>query len=145
MGYLRHLGRALGPIVDRQAAWVAAWLYSRSAFVWLVYGSVAWVPLVVGGFDKHGFLYLYIATSLSLITQAPLAMLARRAALDAAAAEQKGQATMEAMLAALEALETVLISVREDLDEQAEDLDEVLDLSRTAEHLAAAPKKDTGA
>jgi len=70
----------IGYSIDRQSRWVARWLHSRSAFVWLVYGTVLWIPLVAIGVDPHGFLYLYIATSLSLITQVPLAMLAYWAA-----------------------------------------------------------------
>jgi len=68
--------RSLHSFIDRQARWVTDWLHSRSAYVILVYGTILWIPLVILGLDQHGFIYLYIATSLSLITQVPLAMLA---------------------------------------------------------------------
>lgn len=83
-----------GRFIDRQAEWVATWLYSRSAFIWLVYGTILWIPLVVLGLDPHGFLYLYVATSMSLVTQVPLAMLAYRAQRDAAHSEEITRQTL---------------------------------------------------
>lgn len=83
----------IGRFIDWQAETVAEWLYSNLAYVQLVYGTVFWIPLVVFGYDQHGFLYLYIATALSLITQSPLAKLAHRAQQDAKDAEILSQQT----------------------------------------------------
>lgn len=65
--------------IDQQALWVAGWLGGRAAFVQLTYGTIIWIPLVVLGIDRGGFLFLYLATSVSLITQVPLAMIGQKA------------------------------------------------------------------
>jgi hypothetical protein len=95
-------------MIDRQAAWVAGWLRSRAAFVQITYGSLLWVPFVALSIDQHGFLYLYIATTLSLVTQVPLAMLAFWASRDAKAAEQKMVSALDALHAIMQGTRTLM-------------------------------------
>lgn len=104
--------RWLAEAIDRQSRWVATWLHGRWAFALLVYGTILWIPLVVLGIDHQGFMYLYVATSLSLVTQAPLAYLAAMAAKEAARNEEltkqalKNQSdTLRLLLVQYEAIE----------------------------------------
>ena len=115
-------------VIDGQAEWLARSLYSRWGYVLLVYGSILWVPLVVFSIDDHGFLYLYIATSLSLVTQVPLAMLARKAAQEAMHADTMSRQILENMLSTMEAVHALVQSVRSEMESQ-EDL-----LESLAEH-----------
>lgn len=109
--------------VDAQARWVANWLRSRSAFITLVYGTVLWIPFVVLGLDPHGFLYLYIATSLSLVTQVPLAMLAYWASREAESANIK----MHEGLAGIHAIGTATQALVEVIKDDVADHDEILE------------------
>lgn len=95
---MRRYQEAFKRQVDRQARWLANWLYSRSAYVVLVYGTLGWIPLVIFGVDRSGFLYLYIATSLSLVTQNPLAMLGKSAAAEARRAEEGQVETLKLLV-----------------------------------------------
>lgn len=108
--------------LDRQARWVANWLSSRSAFVWLVYGTIAWIPFVVLGLDPHGFLYLYVATSLSLITQVPLAMLASWAGIESKKAETLTRQSLENQRDMLKLLLDQFGEFEEELDELKDEL-----------------------
>ena len=54
------------------------WLGSYAGFVIAVIVSAAWNVAVVLGLDKHGFLYLYLATELGIVTQFNLAIIGRR-------------------------------------------------------------------
>lgn len=112
-------------MLDVQAQWVANWLRSRSAFVWLVYGTVLWVPFVVFGFDPHGFLYLYIATSLSLITQVPLAMLAFWAKEEAHKNEELTMQTLQNQSDMMKLMLTKFGGFEEELGEIFEDIREM--------------------
>ena len=117
----RYLARS----IDAQARWLADWLYSRGAFVALVYGTIGWVPLVVFGWDKHGFIYLYIATSLSLITQNPLAMLGKWAATEARRSELTQLEAMKLLVALSEKIVSELEqqdAVLEQIEERVDDL-----------------------
>lgn len=114
--------------IDRQSKWVATWLHGRSAFVLLVYGTLLWIPLVALGIDHNGFWYLYVATSLSLVTQAPLAWLAARAAQEAAKNEEltrqslKNQAdTLKLLLAQYEAIEDDVERIVEEIHDHGLD------------------------
>jgi len=113
----------LARTIDRQARWLADWLYSRAAFIILVYGTLGWVPLVVLGYDKGGFLYLYIATSLSLVTQNPLAMLGKWAATEAKRSEE---VQIEA-IKLLVALSEKIVHELEEQDVVLEHIDEKVD------------------
>ncbi|MDE2100540.1 MAG: hypothetical protein KGL39_25070 [Patescibacteria group bacterium] len=118
---MKRIRRAL----DQQAEWVINWLRSRTAFVQLVYGTILWVPLVVLGIDEHGFLYLYIATSLSLITQVPLAMIGYRAHREAKLAEEKISIALDAILASSRAVHILIETVSMELKEQDALLEEI--------------------
>lgn len=114
--------------IDWQAEWVAEFLHSRAGFLWLVYGTVLWIPFVVLGLDPHGFLYLYVATSLSLITQVPLAMLAYWAARDAKQGEALTKQTLQNQTDMLKLL-------IDQFGESNENMDEILDeLREEIEH-----------
>lgn len=104
--------------IDAQARWVATWLHSRTAFVQLVYGSLLWIPFVALGIDGHGFLYLYVATTLSLITQVPLAMLSYWAAIEARSAERNQLDTMKLLVSLAEHLGHKLEEIQADLEEE---------------------------
>lgn len=104
--------------IDAQARWVARWLHSRTAFVQLVYGSLLWIPFVVLGIDGHGFLYLYVATTLSLVTQVPLAMLSYWAAQETRASEQNQIDTMKLLVTLAERLGHQLEEIEADLEER---------------------------
>jgi hypothetical protein len=124
--------------IDAQAAWVAHFLHSRAAFIWLVYGTVLWIPFVVSNLDPHGFLYLYIATSLSLVTQVPLAMLAYWASRDAKQSEEltrqmlKNQTDMLKFLIAEfgefgEEIGEIIVEIKEHHDEETDGVLPVVD------------------
>lgn len=119
------IGRRLTRSIDRQARWLAEFLYSRASYVLLVYGTLGWIPLVVLRVDKGGFLYLYIATSLSLITQNPLAMLGKWAATEAKRSEETQVEMMKLLVALAEKIVVELEeqdAVLELLEEKVEDL-----------------------
>lgn len=118
----RRLKHGFSAGLDRQARWVANWLHSRSAFIWLVYGTVAWIPFVVLGLDPHGFLYLYIATSLSLVTQVPLAMLASWAAQEAMRSEELTRQTLENQTDMMKLLLKEFEEFEEEIDEIRDEL-----------------------
>jgi len=121
--------RSLAVAIDAQARWLADWLYSRTAYVLLVYGTILWVPLAVLGVDKHGFVYLYVATSLSLVTQVPLAMLGRSAAAEARRSEQVQIETMKLLVALSEKIVKELETqdeVLESIEERVDDLPSAL-------------------
>lgn len=86
-----------------------------------------WIPLVVFGWDKHGFLYLYIATALSLITQVPLAMIGSRAAEKAEAAEARTIEALGAILATMTTVHAMVELMRVELDQHEEILEEIHD------------------
>jgi len=54
------------------------WLASERGFVQAVVVSVAWNVAVFVGVDPHGFVYLFVATELGIITQFTLAIIGRR-------------------------------------------------------------------
>lgn len=113
--------------VDYCADAVANWLGSRAAFVQVVLVTLIWIPFVVAGIDSHGFLYLYLATALSLVTQVPLAMIGVRAGNKADQAEAKSQQTLEAILTTMKALSTVINAMKIELEEQQELLEDIRD------------------
>ena len=121
--------------IDIQARWVARWLYSRGAFVALVYGTLGWIPLVLFGFDKNGFIYLYIATSLSLITQNPLAMLAHWASRDAQKADEHHRELLDAMYQTMNTMHEVVLAVKGIMEEQSHQIDEI-EVALIEEHQA---------
>lgn len=114
------IGSFVARQIDRQAKWMAHFLHSRAAYVWLVYGTILWIPLVVAGIDGHGFLYLYIATSLSLITQVPLAMLAYWAARDSKHGEELTIQTLKNQSDMLTFLLNKFGELEEDIREELE-------------------------
>lgn len=109
--------------IDWQAEAVARWLYSRIAYIQLVYGTLLWVPLVVLGFDQHGFIYLYIATAMSLITQSPLAMLAHKASRDAQEAEKLTEQALRNQTDMLNFLINQFGEFKEDIEELQDDIE----------------------
>lgn len=110
-------------LIDWQAEAVARWLYSRIAYVQLVYGTFLWVPLVVLGFDQHGFIYLYIATAMSLVTQSPLAMLAHKASRDAKEAEKLTEQALRNQTDMLNFLIHQFGEFKEEIEEIADDIE----------------------
>ena len=122
--WLARLREYVGRSIDAQASYVANWLYSRAAFVWLVYGTIAWIPLVILGIDHQGFLYLYIATSLSLVTQVPLAMLAYHASRDAKRGEQLTRQTLQNQSDMMKLMLTKFGGFEEELEEILGDMRE---------------------
>ena len=117
----------LARFIDRQAEWLADWLRSRWAFVWLVYGTLMWIPLVILGIDHQGFLYLYVATSMSLITQSPLAMLAYWAHRDAKQGEELTKQTLQNQTDMLKLLIDQFGESNETYDEILEELREEIE------------------
>lgn len=113
----------VGRVIDVQARWLARWLHSRWAFVQLVYGTIFWIPFVAFGLDPHGYLYLYVATSLSLITQSPIAMLALWAAQEA---HRNEELTMQMLKNQTDTMRLLL--------EQFEDLEEDITQELKAHH-----------
>jgi hypothetical protein len=114
---------------NRSVDWLAEatvrWLRSRAAFVQIVLATLLWVPLVVFGIDSHGFLYLYIATALSVITQVPLAMIGYRAMLKAESAEERTKSALEGMLATMKAMQVIVEAMKHEMGEQDNILDEI--------------------
>lgn len=106
----------LARFIDRQSEWVARWLHGRWAFVLLVYGTILWIPLVALGIDHNGFWYLYVATSLSLVTQAPLAFLAALAAKEAAKNEELTRQSLKNQADTLKLLLTQFETFEDDVE-----------------------------
>jgi hypothetical protein len=112
-------------IVDRAADLTVGWMRSRGAFVQVIAVTLGWIPLVVLGVDNHGFIYLYIATALSLVTQIPLAMIGWKAMSKAESAEEGAKQTMEGMLVTMKSLQAIIDSLRHQMGEQDVILDEI--------------------
>lgn len=53
------------------------WLGSYAGFVLALIISLVWNAAVIVGLDPHGFVYLYLATELGIITQFNLAIIGR--------------------------------------------------------------------
>lgn len=64
--------------VNAAIEWFNDWLGSERGFVQAVVICLLWNVAVVYGLDKHGFLFLYLATELGIITQFNLAIIGRR-------------------------------------------------------------------
>jgi hypothetical protein len=65
-------------LVDRAIEAFNGWLASERGFVQAIIVSLGWNVAVAFGLDKHGFLYLFVATELGIITQFTLAIIGRR-------------------------------------------------------------------
>jgi len=128
--------------IDRQGEWMAEFLHSRAAFVWLVYGTILWIPFVVLGLDPHGFLYLYVATSLSLITQVPLAMLAFWAARDSKQGEELTKQTLQNQTDMLKLLINKFGEQEETFDDILEEIREEIDHHHSHEAGGVLPVDD---
>ena len=61
--------------VDKAIERFNDWLGSKRGFVQAVGISIAWNIAVWFGLDKHGFLYLFLATELGIVTQFTLAII----------------------------------------------------------------------
>jgi oligoribonuclease (3'-5' exoribonuclease) len=90
--------------------------------VLFVYGSLLWIPLVLTGYDPHGFVYLYIATVISMTTQNPLAVKGEQARAEAEKADlqalenyKKIDAALEAIITNTRALHAIIEALRVEL------------------------------
>ena len=112
-------------LIDQVAEWTVVWLRSRAAFIQIALVTILWIPLVVTGIDKNGFLYLYIATALSIFTQVPLAMIGYRAMKKAEGAEERTVTALEAILATMRAMQSIVEAMKHEMIEQDQILDEI--------------------
>lgn len=94
------------------------WLGSRKGFVQSVVFTLLWVPLVIWRVDSHGFIYLYLATALSLITNFSLAIYARRLQEDSEKFEQL-------VLQLLKNQQDTMLFLIQEAKEWGEQLDEI--------------------
>jgi uncharacterized membrane protein len=87
---------------DRLLAGINAWLASKVGFYQAFVGSLIWVGFGVAfGFDPHFFYYLFIATLISFVGTFNLAIFAKAAGLQAAAAVDRAESAdvrLETML-----------------------------------------------
>lgn len=64
--------------IDRIVTAFNDWLGTNRGFIHATLATLIWIPFVAFGYDKHGFIYLYMATALSLISNFSLAIYARK-------------------------------------------------------------------
>lgn len=97
-------------------------------FIQSVVITLLWIPMVLLGFDMHGFVYLYVATALSLITNFSLAIYARRLQDETAKFEQM-------VLQLLRNQQDTMLFLIAEAKEQGEQLDDIEEDIKRTDHV----------
>lgn len=103
------------------------WLSSRGGFVQAVIFTLIWVPLVVYKVDPHGFIYLYIATAFSTITQFSVAIIAFKAKIAGDKANEGLIQMLENQVSTMQFLVELAKEIHKEQEEQTEILEVIQD------------------
>lgn len=97
------------------------------AFMLALVQTGVWTALVLrGGFDPHGFWYLYTATAVSYVTQFTLTLVGLSAKREAAKADASAREALTALLATMKAVEALIATVRLEERERGEQMDQAI-------------------
>lgn len=118
----------MSSLVDRLVEGFNDWLASRAAFVQTTLLTLAWTVAVVLGWDPHGFVFLYFATAVSFVTQATLAIIARRAQAEARIATEQNAHAEKIQFAMLKEIDAQTELLEQQLQNQADTLRALLTL-----------------